>query len=199
MRDLLRGWDGGRKWESRRAFQRLPSPESWGGRRWAEVLVKPRPEVQAQAPVLPLQILLRHLHGEEGRGPSPQEHLPAPTQMVLKWRKWDGEKVSEGVGPALQVRKYHRRLRKIPGYRTLALTSVFLAGPCPLWTSSLPHPRYNIHLPGTVFWAIPPFVAHFLCPQWAGSPVCLPPPNPQLLSLPSLSLSLSHFHYVSFG
>lgn len=78
MRDLPRGWDGGRKWESRRAFQRLPSPESWGGRRWAEVLVKPRPEVQAQAPVLPLQILLRHLHGEEGRGPYPQEHLPAP-------------------------------------------------------------------------------------------------------------------------
>lgn len=195
LRDLPRSWDGGRKWESRRAFQRLLPQESWGGRRWAEVLVKPRPEAQAQAPVLPLQRHLQCLHGEEGVLP-PRSIFLLLTQKVLTWRKWNGEKVSEGVGPALQVRKH---LRKIPGYCILALTPVFLAAPCPLWTSGLPHPCSNSQLPGTVFWAIPRFVALFPHPQWAGSPVLLPPPNPQLPSLPSLSLSLSLFTSITLA
>lgn len=100
----------------------------------------------------------------------------------------DGEKVSEGVGPALQVRKCQRHLRKIlhlgtnPSLPCSSLSSADIRFASSLLSKSTPWARILDH---------PHFVALFLCPQGARSPVLLPPPNPQLPSLPSHSLSLS--------
>lgn len=83
---------GGRKWESRRAFQRLPSQESWGGRRWAEGLVKPRPRPQFSHFGFCCDTFMER----KGRVLPPRSVFPLLLQMVLRWRKWDGEKVNQG-------------------------------------------------------------------------------------------------------
>lgn len=131
-----------------------------------------------------------------GRGPSSQEHLLAPDAKgpYVEEMEWgEGERRGRTRSPGEETPKENTRILHLgsnPSLPCSSLSSVDIR--------FASHPCSNSQLPGTVFWAIPPFVAPFPRPQWAGSPV-LPPPNPQLPSLPSLSLSLSLFTSITLA